>query len=142
MGALKHPAASIATRPDAPVFSSDELETLDRLRQLARRIRSDRFLDLDKACRMLSLEPTEAAQGYAAALLRTLRQTLGRRPVLHRPGTADVSFDEAWLLRLILSAAGVDDDSLQFLIATRVPKARQRACAFLAHGLATRLDTL
>ncbi len=123
------------------VPASDDA-TLEALRAYAQRARASRRLDLDHACNMLSTEPQTAARAFADALLRTLRQALGRAPVIHTPGSPDVSFDEAWLLRALKSSADADHDSLYFLLASRVTPPRRRGCAFLICGLAARLDFL
>lgn len=68
-----------------------------------------------------------AATAAEEALVRTLGEVLGRRPVFHAPGAALASFDEAWLVRLHRAQAARDTDSVAFLAGRRVPAALRRA---------------
>jgi hypothetical protein len=65
---------------------------------------------------------------------------LGRRVVFHRPGAREMTFDEAWLLRLVASIRTGDSDSLAFALASRVPRPLRAPVLFLAEGLANALD--
>ena len=53
----------------------------------------------------------------------------------YAPGVRTVSFDEAWLMRLVQSSAGPDSDSFAFLIRSRVPHVARRNLAFLIHSI-------
>jgi hypothetical protein len=109
------------------------------LRVLAPACRAKARLDLFQACAMLSLDRDQAAQAYAEALVRTLAQGLGRLPVLHRAGTAELSFDEAWLAALFAARARGDDDSFTFLTRRRLARGAARQIGFLVAALAARL---
>ncbi len=76
-----------------------------------------------------------ARDAHARALLKCLRQAVSDQPVFYRPGVAEVSFDEAWLMRAIMVIASGDQDSFSFLIRSRVPKLHQRNIAFLIKGI-------
>ncbi len=110
------------------------------LRVLAPACRAKARLDLFQACAMLTMDRGQAAQAYAEALVRTLAQGLGRMPVLHRAGTAGMSFDEAWLAALFAARARGDDDSFAFLIRRRLARGSERQIGFLVAALAERLQ--
>jgi hypothetical protein len=109
------------------------------LRVLAPACRAKARLDLFQACAMLSLDRNQAAQAYAEALVRTLAQGLGRLPVLHRAGSPEMSFDEAWLAALFAARERGDDDSFTFLIRRRLACGHERHIGFLVAALAERL---
>lgn len=109
------------------------------LRVLAPACRAKARLDLFQSCEMLSLDRAQAAQAFAEALVRTLAQGLGRLPVLHRAGTPEMSFDEAWLAALFAAKARGDDDSFTFLIRRRLARGHGRQIGFLVAALAERL---
>lgn len=108
------------------------------LRAMAPVCRAKARLDLFQACAMLSMERGSAAQGFAEALLRTLEQGLGRMPVLHRAGSDELSFDEAWLAALFAAEARGDADSFAFLTRSRLNRAAVRQIGFLVAGLQRR----
>lgn len=108
------------------------------LRRMAPACRAKARLDLFHACAMLSLDRGQAAQGFAEALLRTLEQGLGRMPVLHRAGSAEMSFDESWLAALFAAEARGDADSFAFLTRSRLNRAAVRQIGFLVAGLQRR----
>jgi len=67
--------------------------------------------------------------------MRGFRQAVHKRPVFFRPGTDELSFDEAWLGRLFEAVERKDDDSFRFLIQSRVPRWTQRNLAFLIRSI-------
>ena len=69
-------------------------------------------------------------------IARCLPQALGSTPVLYRAGCTDLSFDEAWLLRLAAAAEREDADSFSFLLRSRVVPMHRRNMGFLAAELA------
>lgn len=127
-------------RPPSPPFAESEFAILNRLRDRAAQARSARRIDLFGTCALLSRDRAAAASAYADALLRALRSGLGRTPVFFRPGEREVSVDEAWLLRLVLSVAAEDRASARFLVRRMIAPAALRPILFLVNGLAARLD--
>lgn len=113
---------------------------LELLRAQAARCRAASHLDLYRACSLLTLDRDKAPVLFARALLRTLGQALGKRPVIHGPGSAEISFDESWLIRLIDRLECGDTDSFTFLLSRRIPHEHRRSVAFLLHGLITPPD--
>jgi hypothetical protein len=91
---------------------------------------------------MLSGDTGEAGTAFAAALIRTLSQGLGRPLVFFKPGSREVSFDERWLIALVAAVQKRDEPSFEFLIRSRLARHTHRPTAFLARNLAMRLDTL
>ena len=108
---------------------------LNALRMTALRCRADARDDLFQACALLTHAKPAAQDAYTRALFRCLSEALGTRAVFFRPGEHALSFDEAWLTRLLMVSAAGDGDSLAFLIRSRVPKMYQRHIAFLIKGI-------
>lgn len=119
-----------------PGFSREARARLETLRFQARRCRSAAHLDLFRACAMLSADRVEAGEAHVDAFFRCFKEGVGQAPRLYKPGSADLSFDETWLLRLLTVAQSGDDASFAFLIAARVRKDKRRAMAFLLRNIA------
>ena len=120
----------------APVLPEDWRGVLNALRVTALNCRVAARDDLTRACALLSQSREQSRGAYASALVRCLTEALGKAPVFFRPGEAELSFDEAWLTRLLMATASGDQDSLAFLIRSRVPGIYQRNVAFLIKGTA------
>lgn len=93
----------------------------------------------DEICELLSMDRHTEADVYANGLVLSLDAALGRQPVWHVPGMVDLSFDEAWLVRLVERSCALDTSSVAFLIAGRVTPPYCANIAFLVDGLATRV---
>lgn len=124
---------------DPPPFGEATLRVLNHLRLVALGCRSAARQDLFKACALLAIEKDRARATHAEALVRALPEALGRAPRLMRPGVAEVSFDEAWLLRLVGAAATDDGASVEFLLRSRVCAPQRRNIGFLVHSLARQM---
>ena len=130
--ALRHPAAE----PDPSVRTGAETSPLlDHLRHVARSARCKSYVDLFGACAALSGNRQIAGHAASEVLMRCLSQALGQRPVLHREGVSETSFDEAWLLRLAHSLKTGDAASAAFLLHSRVPRHAQRNLVFLLRNV-------
>jgi hypothetical protein len=90
------------------------------------------------ACALL--DPSAGSGAHAAMLAALLPQMLERRPVLYRPGTPLLSFDEDWLLALMRAAARGDRSSERFLMRSRVRPSARPALRLLLAGLIRGLD--
>lgn len=123
-------------------FDASLLSGLNRLRLLSLRCRAARRIDVFSACALLSLDRSEVAHAFADAFLRALPQAIGKYPVFHVPGAVEMSFDEAWILRLLQAISAGQGDSIAFLIASRVRPAYRRQIGYLAKGLSEGLDTI
>ncbi|GFE50400.1 hypothetical protein So717_21530 [Roseobacter cerasinus] len=115
---------------------------MNELRHVALRCRAAARTDLFDACAVLSQTPNVARAAYAEVLMKSLAQALGASPVLHRPNVAEVSFDEAWLLRTIAAAQADDRSSFLFLIRSRVPHTARRNLGFLILSLSERFSQI
>lgn len=115
----------------APQMADRPLAIINHLRLVALRCRSAARVDLDQACALLLADPADAQMRHAETLMRGFRQAVEKRPIFHRPGSSELSFDEAWLARLFDAIEREDDDSFRFLIQSRVSRWRQRNLAFL-----------
>lgn len=111
------------------------MSIINHLRFVALQCRSAARVDLDQACALLLADPADAQMRHAETLMRGFRQAVAKRPVFFRPGTDELSFDEAWLGRLFEAVEHADDDSFRFLIQSRVPRWTQRNLAFLIRSI-------
>ena len=139
MVALLEEKNRTAPRQALPLNDAEE-RFLDTLRRVGRQCRAKARQDLFKACAVLSCDTSVAVTAYAETLMRCLSQALGKTPVLHRPGEAEVSFDEAWLLRLASAIAHDDTASTNFLLRSRVHPHARRHCGFLMKSIVTKFD--
>ena len=118
-------------------FDAERVDALlDALRRAALRTRAAARIDLFDACAGLALDRGAREHRAADVLLLCLPDALGQAPVLFRPGVAQRSFDEAWLLRLAERLTASDSASAAFLLRTRVNPYAQRQVAFLISALA------
>lgn len=101
--------------------------------QLAPRVEPFRF------CALIEATPDNTADVFADALLKVLPRALGRPMLIRRPCASSASFDEVWLVGLIMSRRRSDHASVIFGLQARVSKAYRRSLAFLVTGLAERV---
>jgi len=121
--------------PGVPVgaLGDEGVALLRALRDAARRARCQRHLSLADAQRYLVCPG--AASGVAEALVKTLSEVLGRRPVFYSPDARFASFDEAWLVRCHAAQAAGDVDSLALLVGRRVAAPLRRPFLDLLRAL-------
>jgi hypothetical protein len=130
------PRIQSSPRPTTPLVPP----VVKKLRFVARTCRAKARLDVFQACAMLSAHPQAAAEAYADALLRALTAGFRRPPVIYETTATEMSFDEQWLAATICAAAREDEDSLRFLLASRLPHHMRRQIGWLAAQLALRLE--
>lgn len=135
--------AAVATKIFAHVAPAPKCESppwvtplLTRIRLSALHCRVAARTDLFEACAVLSMDRETARTAHIEVLTRCLIQALGRRPVFYRPGVSEISFDEAWLMRLVETAANDDLASFTFLIRSRVLKPARRNLSLLVDQIA------
>jgi hypothetical protein len=134
------PASTDPTGPPAACPTAGaERGLVEASRRLAGRCRAACRLDPHCACVRLAGGRAPAAV-WAEALLRILREGLGRPPRFYAPGSAELSFDERWLAALVAAHRRRDMASARFLIARRIRPEARGAVRFLAAGLARGLD--
>lgn len=122
--------------PRVPVEMDDTARRiLNHLRLTALDCRASARTDLFEACALLSGDRDRAADAHAEAFIKCLPQAIGNRPRLLRPGVAEVTFDEAWIVRVVTSVLAGDMDSFAFLLRSRVSAFARRNVAFLVRGL-------
>ncbi|MEL7012941.1 MAG: hypothetical protein AAFO72_06640 [Pseudomonadota bacterium] len=107
---------------------------INRLRFHASFCRASSFLDIYVACQLI--DPANGEDAAANTLIRILGQALDKTPVWHRPGEAELSFDELWLAQVIETYHNSDDHSFRFLIHRRIPHAKRRIFGALIANLA------
>ncbi len=118
-----------------PDITTQWRDVLNRLRVIALECRVSAQTDLFKACALLSSQPETARDAHARALIKCLRQVTARTTTFYRPGTTEISFDEAWLVQALSAIKRGDGDSFSFLIRSRVPREHQRNIGFLIRGI-------
>lgn len=123
------------TPPSIPAITTQWRDVLNSLRVVALECRVAAQMDLFKACALLSTQPDVARDAHARALIKCLRQVTSRTTTFYRPGTAEVSFDEAWLVQALSAIKRGDGDSFTFLVRSRVPREHQRLIGFLIRGI-------
>lgn len=130
----------VAFRPQqdvsAPALPETLIALLNRMRFHAIRCRASAHLDLFKACSLLDPHANGAEIETLRTLVRVMGQALDREPVFFQPGSAEISFDERWLLALITAAHTKDDNSFQFLMVRRVAHHKRRIFSLLIKSLA------
>jgi hypothetical protein len=87
-------------------------------------------------CARLRGPAGDSADAYVLQFLAVLNEALMTRAVFYKPGVPALSFDEAWLMSLILSVQRGDHDSLAFLLHSRVAQDKRRSFSELIQGLA------
>lgn len=130
---LVQPAPQVPPGPNA---------ALDLLRDAARRSRALARFACHDGCAALCLERHIAPRTAAETLVRSLPEILGRRPVFHRVGESELSFDELWLARILDRLAAGDHDSVEFLLRSRLSGEGLRWVRFLASRLTPPLDKI
>ena len=125
-----------ARQPQSPPdMAAQWRDVLNALRVIALECRVAAQMDLFKACAMLSTQPETARDAHARALIKCLRQVTSRKTTFFRPGTEEISFDEAWLVQALSAIKRGDGDSFSFLVRSRVPREHQRHIGFLIRGI-------
>lgn len=104
----------------------------DELRALRRAFRATRALP----CAGIGLwtRDIDELADDGAALAQALTTLLPRRPVFFPPACPELSFDEAWLLRLLASHRAGDRSSFLFLLRSRLPEHALRPAARILGG--------
>ena len=108
--------------------SSKSAGLIDFLRVTHRLCRTKPKIDFIRACDVLKAREEAALSAYVETLVRGLPAALQRGIAFHAPGCDELSFDEAWLLRIIQSQISQDENSSAFLLKSRV---KPSACPHL-----------
>ncbi|MEL6643749.1 MAG: hypothetical protein AAFQ79_07435 [Pseudomonadota bacterium] len=118
-----------------PERDGASLALLTQVRLAALECRAAARTDLFEACALLSNDRTVARSAHADALMKCLPQATGKPLRILRPGEAEVTFDEAWILALTGSLARSDSDSFAFLLRSRVAPWARRNIGFLLSSI-------
>lgn len=120
-----------------PAKASDEaMAFLNHLRFVAMQCRVKPRADLFEACALLTADKGAARMAYAEALMRCLQEALGKPARLLAPGVEELTFDERWLSQLGQACARSDEDSVTFLLGSRVAFENRRLIRFLIGQIA------
>ncbi len=104
---------------------------IDFLRVTYQLCRAKPKIDFIRACDVLKAREEAALSAYVETLVRGLPAALQRGITFRAPGCDEMSFDEAWLLRAIQSQISQDENSLAFLLNSRVKPAARPHLIFL-----------
>lgn len=127
---------SVVKASPVVICPAAERANLDFLRSSYQTCRTKPRRDLFVACDLLTCDRHFATTTYADAILRTLPQTLGRRPMILRPGDIVITFDESWLLALLRAFGTQNSDNIAFLVSSRVKSAYRPNVIYLMSNLA------
>lgn len=122
--------------PQNVAWDAGARSLLEILRLHALACRSAAREDLFEACAVLAMSRAEAQGAHAQTLAGCLKQATGQRPVFLRPGSAEVSPDEAWITRAFEAVRREDEASFEFLLRSRIPEHFRRNVAFLLRSIA------
>lgn len=111
--------------------SPEYFDTLNHLRLAAMECRAAARTDLFKACALLCLEGEDAKRTFVATFVKCLSAAVQAPVKWFQPGTRELSFDEAWMLRCLTSIDNDDTASLRFLLASRIGISDRRYIGFL-----------
>ena len=131
---------SVVKASPVVVCPAAERATLDFLRTSYKTCRTKPRHDLFAACDLLTFDRRVATTTYAETILRTLPQTLGRRPLILRPGDVVVTFDESWLLALLRACGTGNSDNIAFLAGSRVKPVFRPNLLYLMSNLSRLLE--
>ena len=113
-------------------ISSDELELLETVREEAKQARSMPKMDVFKACELVQLDIELLTPEILSIFIRSLPQAFGRSTNFFPVGTLELSWDEKWLISLVLAVSRADYDSVYFLIKTCIKPSHQKPCQSIA----------
>ena len=109
---------------------------LNHLRFVAMKCRVKPRTALFEACALLTAQKSAEQAAYAEALMRCINEALGKPARLLSPGVSELTFDERWLIQLARASARGDEDSLRFLLSSRVAFENRRLVRFLIGRIA------
>ena len=126
---LSEPHAAVT--PHTPEAADPARHVLNRLRLCAMECRAAARTDLFEACALLTLEGENAKRTFIATFVKCLSDAVHAPVKWYPPGTSELTFDEAWVLRCLTSIKQDDDSSLAFLLRSRVAPAERRYVGYL-----------
>lgn len=128
-------AAAPAAALRAPAAGPDRA-MLEHLRGVARAALIAPPLDLHRACALIPDAAAPQRDGDASLLVRALDRASAGPMTFHPVGAPEMSFAEAWLLRLLGALRADDAASALFLVGRLVLRPHRRAILFLAQRYA------
>lgn len=129
----RHTQPTKYERDDAHALANDcrNRIVLNRLRMSAMECRVAARTDLFEACALLTLEGEDAKRTFIATFVKCLSDAVQAPVKWYQPGTADLTFDEAWVLRCLTCISLDDTSSLAFLLRSRVSAPDRRYIGYL-----------
>ncbi|MEL7090707.1 MAG: hypothetical protein AAFN94_03125 [Pseudomonadota bacterium] len=118
-----------------PALDPDQFALLNHIRMAAMGCRAAARVDLFEACALLTLDGETARRTFVSTFVKCLSDAVNKRIIWHRPGTAELSFDEAWVMRVFTAIRDEDRASLDFLLRSRVAPADRRYIGFLLNQI-------
>lgn len=121
-----------------PALEPDQYAMLSHMRMTAMECRAAARVDLFEACALLTLDGEDARRTFLSTFVKCLSDAVRKRIIWHRPGTAELSFDEAWVMRVVTAIRDEDRASLDFLLRSRVAPVDRRYIGFLLARISDR----
>lgn len=128
-----HPHGHRLTPSLAPAqqITSRQRGLLNHIRMAGMACRVAARIDLFEACALLALDGQSAKRTFIETLVKCLSNSLHKRVTWYAPGTVELSFDEAWVMRCLSCIERNDVHSLTFLLRSRVQPSDRRYIGFL-----------
>ena len=116
-------------------LSSDEVKLLEDVREHARLARALPRIDIFKACELVQFDIELLTPEILNIFVRSLPQAFGRPTHFFPAGTAELTWDEKWLISLVSAVSRADYSSVHFLIQTVIKPVHQKQCRSLVSRL-------
>ena len=92
-------------------------------------------IDLIRACDLLKSQDEAALSAHIETLIRGLPSLLGCSAKFSDPGCDELTFDEAWLIRIFQSYISSDEASTKFLLSSRLNRRVHRHFLYLVEKI-------
>ena len=116
-------------------MSKRELDFLEEARKYAKKARVLPKVDIFRVCELIQFDIELMTPEILDIFIRSLPQAFGRPTAFNSVGTKTLSWDEKWLLSLVLAVSRADYDSVRFLIQSTVKPRHQQECQYIAAHL-------
>ncbi|SFT11616.1 hypothetical protein SAMN04488040_3243 [Sulfitobacter marinus] len=128
-----HVMEQTAFERPAPTFdmTSGQRAILNQLRLSAMTCRAAARTDLFEACALLTMDGEDAKRTFVETFIKCLPAAAQKQITWFAPGTAELSFDESWVMRCLFCIWDNETSNLSFLLKSRITPADRRYIGFL-----------
>ncbi|MEM1306319.1 MAG: hypothetical protein AAGG99_02240 [Pseudomonadota bacterium] len=127
-------AVALDARP-TPILTGHDVERIDIIRANIQAAQVAARCDVDRACALLAVEPSQSIAAFTSALFGLFTEFSVQPMTFHHPGAREFSDSEVWLSRLLRSVQHSQGAQARALIAWRIKPMGHRRALFLAGGL-------